>query len=123
MTNDEMYLAVTKMTEAEYMKFLADKAGNIQKNSIKYTSYSREIKFPHPEEESPVSQNTDTIKSKFDDDEIEIIKYALAYLHDADLSSFKKEEIEALENVMNKFYMKFSSVVDLYYMDDGSRQY
>ena len=152
MTNDEMYLAVTKMTEAEYTKFLADKMENIQKKikestletgcpscgsrnmriitigltketCIKCASCGRKIKFPHPEEESLVSQNTDTIKSKFDDDEIKMIEYALDYLHDADLSLFRKGEIMALESVMNKFHMKFSSVVDSYYMDDGSKQH
>lgn len=45
----------------------------------------------------------------FTEKELEQIKYALEYLHDADLSDFGNDNIEALENVMKKFGIKFNS--------------
>ena len=41
--------------------------------------------------------------------ELEQIKYALEYLHDADLSDFGDDNIEALESAMNKLGMEFIS--------------
>lgn len=52
-----------------------------------------------------------------------MIKYALAHLHDTDLSNFKKEDLEALESAMGKLNMEFTSCIDFYYMEDGSKQY
>jgi hypothetical protein len=40
------------------------------------------------------------------------IKYALEYLHDADLSDYGKEDLTAMESVMTKLGMKFISQVD-----------
>jgi len=59
----------------------------------------------------------------FTNDELYMIKYALAYLHDTDLSNFKKEDLEALESAMGKLNMEFTSCIDFYYMEDGSKQY
>lgn len=44
--------------------------------------------------------------------ELEQIKYALEYLHDADLSDFGKENIIAMEDAMKKLGIEFSSQVD-----------
>lgn len=44
--------------------------------------------------------------------ELEQIKYALEYLHDADLSDFGKENIIAMEDTMKKLGIEFSSQVD-----------
>ena len=46
---------------------------------------------------------------EFTEKELEQIKYALEYLHDADLSDFGDDNIEALESAMNKLGMEFSS--------------
>ena len=46
---------------------------------------------------------------EFTEKELEQIKYALEYLHDADLSDFGDDNIEALESVMKKLGMEFSS--------------
>ena len=46
---------------------------------------------------------------EFTEKELEQIKYALEYLHDADLSDFGDDNIEALESAMNKMGMEFSS--------------
>ena len=46
---------------------------------------------------------------EFTELEIEQIKYALDYLHDADISDFPKEELEALESAMRKLDMDFDS--------------
>ena len=48
----------------------------------------------------------------FTEKELEQIKYALEYLHDADLSDFGKENIIAMEDVMKKLGIEFSSQVD-----------
>ena len=44
--------------------------------------------------------------------ELEQIKYALEYLHDADLSDFGKENIIAMEDAIKKLGIEFSSQVD-----------
>ena len=44
--------------------------------------------------------------------ELEQIKYALEYLHDADLSDFGKENIIAMEDAMEKLGIEFVSQVD-----------
>lgn len=46
---------------------------------------------------------------EFTEKELEQIKYALEHLHDADLSDFGDDNIEALESAMNKFGIEFSS--------------
>ena len=46
---------------------------------------------------------------EFTEKELEQIKYALEYLHDADLSDLGDDNIEALESAMNKLGMEFSS--------------
>ena len=46
---------------------------------------------------------------EFTEKELEQIKYASEYLHDADLSDFGDDNIEALESAMNKLGMEFSS--------------
>lgn len=46
---------------------------------------------------------------EFTEKELEEVKYALEYLHDADLSDFGNQNIEALESVMRKLDMKFDS--------------
>lgn len=46
---------------------------------------------------------------EFTEKELEQIKYALEYLHDADLSDFGDDNIEALESAMNKLGMEFNS--------------
>lgn len=46
---------------------------------------------------------------EFTEKELEQIKYALEYLHDADLSDFGDDNIKALESVMKKLGMEFSS--------------
>ena len=48
----------------------------------------------------------------FTEKELEQIKYALEYLHDADLSDFGKEIIIAMENAIKKLEIEFSSQVD-----------
>lgn len=45
----------------------------------------------------------------FTEKELEQIRYALEYLHDADLSDFDMEDIRAMESVMKKLGMKFYS--------------
>ena len=59
----------------------------------------------------------------FTDDELHMIKYALEHLHDTDLSIFYKDVLEALESPMRKLNMEFTSCIDFYYMQDGSKQY
>ena len=44
---------------------------------------------------------------EFTDKELEWIKYALEYLHDADLSNLDVVDIMALESAMTKFGIKF----------------
>ena len=44
--------------------------------------------------------------------EIDQIKYALEYLHDADLSDYGEENIKNMESAMQKLGMKFSSQLD-----------
>lgn len=46
---------------------------------------------------------------EFTEKELEQIKYAIEYLHDADLSNFGDDNIEALESAMKKLGMEFSS--------------
>lgn len=46
---------------------------------------------------------------EFTEKELEQIKYALEYLHDADLSDFGNDNIKALESAMKKLGMIFSS--------------
>ena len=46
---------------------------------------------------------------EFTEKELEQIKYALEYLHDADLSDFGDDNIKALESAMKKLGMEFSS--------------
>ena len=48
----------------------------------------------------------------FTEKELEQIKYALEYLHDADLSDFGKENIIAMEDAMEKLGIEFVSQVD-----------
>ena len=49
---------------------------------------------------------------EFTDKELEWIKYALEYLHDADLSDLDISDIIAIESVMTKFGIKFCSQVN-----------
>lgn len=51
---------------------------------------------------------------EFTELEIEQIKYALDYLHEADISDFPKEKLEALESAMRKLDMDF----DYYYTEN-----
>lgn len=46
---------------------------------------------------------------EFTEKELGQIKYALEYLHEADLSDFGNENIEALESTMRKLDMEFDS--------------
>lgn len=46
---------------------------------------------------------------EFSAKELEEIKYALEYLHDADLSDYGQENVETLENLMKKLGIEFSS--------------
>ena len=46
---------------------------------------------------------------EFTEKELEQIKYALDYLHDADLSDYGNDNIEAMESAMTKLEMKFNS--------------
>jgi len=46
---------------------------------------------------------------EFTESELEQIKYALEYLHDADLSDFSDSNIQALESAMTKIGIKFTS--------------
>lgn len=46
---------------------------------------------------------------EFTEKELEQIRYALEYLHDADLSDYGNDNIEAIESVMTKLGMEFSS--------------
>lgn len=46
---------------------------------------------------------------EFTEKELEQIRYALEYLHDADLSDCGNDNIETMESVMTKLGMKFSS--------------
>lgn len=48
----------------------------------------------------------------FTEKELEEIRYALEYLHDADLSDYGKENVIAMESAMKKLGMKFSSQVN-----------
>lgn len=41
--------------------------------------------------------------------EIEMIKFAMEYLHDADLSDMKRRDIKTIEEIMDKLGMKYSS--------------
>ena len=45
----------------------------------------------------------------FTDKELETIKYALEYLHDADLSDYGDDNIRTLEGLMDKFDMSYTS--------------
>lgn len=49
---------------------------------------------------------------EFTEKELEEIRYALDYLHDADLSDYGKENIIAMESAMKKLGMEFLSQVD-----------
>lgn len=46
---------------------------------------------------------------EFTEKELEQIKYALEYLHDADLSDYGYENIVSMESVMKKLGMNFCS--------------
>ena len=46
---------------------------------------------------------------EFTEKELEQIRYALEYLHDADLSDYGNDNIEIMESVMTKLGMKFNS--------------
>lgn len=46
---------------------------------------------------------------EFTEKELEQIRYALEYLHDADLSDYGNDNIETMESVMTKLGMKFNS--------------
>ena len=45
----------------------------------------------------------------FTNNELDMIKYALDYLHDTDLSNLDKNKIEAIESAMKKLNMDFVS--------------
>lgn len=49
---------------------------------------------------------------EFTEAETDQIRYALEYLHDADLSDYGNENLKVLENVMRKLDMKFQSQLD-----------
>ena len=51
-------------------------------------------------------------KFDFTEKEIDQIKYALDYLHDADLSDYGEENVRCLESAMKKLEMEFSSQLD-----------
>ena len=44
---------------------------------------------------------------EFTDKELEQIRYALEYLHDADLSDWENNDIKALESAMTKLGINF----------------
>lgn len=46
---------------------------------------------------------------EFNEQELDQIKYALEYLHDADLSDYGEDNIKSLEDVMKKLDIKFIS--------------
>lgn len=46
---------------------------------------------------------------EFSEKELDMVKYALEYLHDADLCEFGNENIEILEKLMDKMNIKYSS--------------
>lgn len=46
------------------------------------------------------------------DKELEEIKFALEYLHNADLCNYGKENIKILENLMNKLNIEYISQLD-----------
>lgn len=46
------------------------------------------------------------------DEELEQVKYALDYLHDADLCDFGDDNIAALESVMDKLGMEYTSQLE-----------
>lgn len=47
----------------------------------------------------------------FTEEELKMIRFALEHLHDCDLSNFNEEDIKALETVMNKFNIKYTSIL------------
>ena len=49
---------------------------------------------------------------EFTEKELEQIKYALEYLHDADLSDYGSDNIQSLESAMNKLGMSFHSQLE-----------
>jgi len=49
---------------------------------------------------------------EFTEQELEQIRYALEYLHDADLSDFGEDNIRALESAMIKLDINFTSQLD-----------
>ena len=49
---------------------------------------------------------------EFTEKELEQIKYALEYLHDADLSDYGKENIKTLEGLMDKLDMEYFPWLD-----------
>lgn len=48
----------------------------------------------------------------FTSEELEQVKYALEYLHDADLSNYGQENVKALESAMDKLGMEYTSQMD-----------
>jgi len=46
---------------------------------------------------------------EFTTNELEMIKFSMEYLHDADLSNMEKEDIKTIEEIMDKLGMKYSS--------------
>lgn len=51
------------------------------------------------------------------DEELEQVKYALDYLHDANLSGFGESNVKALESAMDKLGVKYSPWEDLEFVD------
>ena len=46
---------------------------------------------------------------EFTKEELEMIAFALEYLHDADLTNLSAEHIKAIESAMNKLNIKYNS--------------
>jgi hypothetical protein len=52
------------------------------------------------------------MKMNFNKDELEMIAFALDYLHDTDLSNMSDEEIATIEKLLDRFNVSYTSQRD-----------
>ena len=48
----------------------------------------------------------------FTDEELDMIQFAMEYLHDADLSDMTKDEVKVIEGILDKFDVIYTSQLD-----------
>ena len=54
----------------------------------------------------------------FTDEELDMIQFAMEYLHDADLSDMTKDEVKVIQGILDKFDVIYTSQ-----LDDEEQQY